>query len=115
MDPFAVVPRSPELQAALSTLYALAANDLKAFVGPEATELADYLLRSQRQEDVGARWGDVERLSNMLWQRAEARTFGDSFFPDRRQTAAYLMEVADLLTFQPTTRSLSDGNEPATR
>lgn len=93
------MPRSPHIGAALSTLYALAEGDLEPFVGIEASELADFLMRAQTHDESGARWGDAERLSEILWQCAEDRTFGPSFFPDRRQTAVYLMEVADLLTF----------------
>lgn len=100
MDPHATVPRSPHIRAVLSTLYALADGDLEPFIGSEASELAAFLVRTQTHEESGARWGDVERLSDILWQRAEDRTFGPSFFPDRQQTAVYLMEVADLLTFR---------------
>ena len=99
MDHYAAVPRSPHIEAVLGTLNALADHDLEGFAGPEVADLADYLMRAQTQKDSGARWGDVERLSDLLWQRAEARNFGMSFFPDRQQVAIYLMEIADLITF----------------
>ena len=98
MDQYAAVPRSPHIEAVLGTLNALADHDLEGFAGHEVADLADFLMRAQTQKDSGARWGDVERLSDLLWQCAEHRTFGTSFFPDRKQVAVYLMEIADLLT-----------------
>ena len=88
--------------AALDDLFALTLTEsaLTRLIGNEAVNLASFLVRSQAAGSGGARWGDVELLADLLWERGGRLAETGPRISTAHPMAIRLMEIADKLSIE---------------
>lgn len=98
---FDVVQHSEALTQVLKDLFALTLTEraLTRLIGEDAVRLAKYLRHSQTEGTAGPRWGDVDDLADLLWDRGGRLAQMSGRTGTTHPMAIRLMEIADRLSF----------------